>query len=93
MNGGRYEWDLKKARSNFEKHGVYFADAVAALEDELALTVRDIQLIGEERWITLGLDALGRLLVVVYTWRGDSVRMISARRATAQERRQYEENR
>jgi uncharacterized DUF497 family protein len=46
----------------------------------------------EERWITLGRDALGRLLVVVYTWRGESVRLISARLATARETTQYEEH-
>lgn len=45
----------------------------------------------EERCVTMGLDALGRVLVVVYTWRGESVRLISARRATARERRRYEE--
>ena len=45
----------------------------------------------EERWVTMGQDALGRVLVVVYTWRGESLRLISARKATARERRQYEE--
>ena len=45
----------------------------------------------EERWVTMGLDALGRVLVVVYTWRGESARLISARKATARERRRYEE--
>ena len=46
----------------------------------------------EERWITLGRDVLGRLLVVVYTWRGESVRLISARPATVRETTQYEEH-
>jgi len=86
-----YEWDPRKARANFEKHAVHFADAVTALEDELALTMRDPYSEDEERWITLGLVALGRVSVVVYTWRGDVIRLISARPATAQERRQYEE--
>jgi hypothetical protein len=45
----------------------------------------------EERWITLGMDAFGRVLVVIYTWRGESVRLISARNATRRERRRYEE--
>ena len=45
----------------------------------------------EERWITLGKDAFDRLLIVVYTWRGERIRLISARRATARERQQYEE--
>ena len=68
-----------------------FADAVAALEDENALTMRDPCSEDEERWISLGLDALGRVLAVVYTWRGDRIRLISARPAAPRERRQYEE--
>ncbi len=85
-----YEWDPKKAQSNLDKHGVSFADAVAVLEDELALTIPDDDP-GEERFVTVGMDALGQVLVVVYTWRQDSVRIISARKATRSERRQYEE--
>lgn len=84
------EWDPAKAGANVRKHGVHFADAVSALEDEHALTIRDAYA-EEERWITLGRDALGRLLVVVYTWRGDRARIISARLATPRERRQHEE--
>jgi uncharacterized DUF497 family protein len=84
-----YEWDPAKAKANFAKHRVRFADAVAVLEDDLALTMRDPFSEEEERWITLGRDALGRLL---YTWRGESVRLISARLATARETTQYEEH-
>jgi uncharacterized protein len=87
------EWDPAKAHSNFAKHGVHFADAVFALEDELALTMRDPFAKDEERWITLGTDAEGRLLVVIYTWRGSNVRMISARKASRRERQQYEAKR
>jgi uncharacterized DUF497 family protein len=87
-----YEWDPGKAQANFAKHGVRFADAVTVLEDDLALTMRDPFSEEEERWITLGRDALDRLLVVVYTWRGESVRLISARLATARETNQYEEH-
>lgn len=64
---------------------------MTVLEDDLALTVRDPFSEEEEWWITLGRDALGRLLVVVYTWRGESVGLISARLATARETTQYEE--
>ncbi len=85
-----YEWDPKKARSNFRKHGIHFADAVTALEDERALTIRDPASEEEERSITLGIDAFGRLLVVVHAWRGEHLRLISARKATAQERLRYE---
>jgi uncharacterized DUF497 family protein len=65
-----YEWDPAKARANFAKHEVRFADAVTVLEDDFALTMRDLFSEEEERWITLGKDALGRVHVVVYTWRG-----------------------
>jgi uncharacterized DUF497 family protein len=87
-----YEWDPAKARANFAKHGVRFADAVTVLEDDLALTLRDPSSDAEERWITLGRNGLGRIIVVVYTWRRDNVRLISARPATAREKRQYEEH-
>jgi uncharacterized protein len=87
-----YEWDPAKARANFAKHGVRFADAVTALEDDLALTMRDPTSDEEERWITLGRNSLGRLIVVVYTWRSENVRLISARPATAREKNQYEEH-
>jgi hypothetical protein len=85
------EWDPGKARLNFRKHGVSFADAVASLEDDGALTMRDPNSGVEERWVTMGLDALGRVLVIVYTWRGESVRPIPARKTTPRERRRYEE--
>ena len=71
-----YEWDPAKARANFAKHGVRFADAVTVLEDDLALTMLDPSSDLEERWITLGRNALGRVIVVVYTWRGENVRLI-----------------
>jgi uncharacterized DUF497 family protein len=97
------EWDPAKARANFLKHGVHFADAVTALEDELALTIPDPYSEEEERWVTLGKDALGRLLVVIYTWRHvirvpaslsgrERARLISARLANPREREQYEQS-
>ena len=85
-------WDPDKADANLEKHGIDFADAATVLSDELALTRPDDDP-DEERFLTLGIDALGRLLVVVYTWRDDEVRLISARRATPSERKQYESHR
>jgi uncharacterized DUF497 family protein len=85
------EWDPAKAASNARKHGIRFADAIIVLEDGGAITLRE-DVRGEEWWVTVGLDAIGRVLVVVYTWRGQDIRMISARPATAQERRQYLEN-
>lgn len=86
----RCEWDPAKAEANRKKHGIRFADAVAILSDERALTLNDPHP-REERYITLGMDGLARLLVVVYTWRGDVVRLISARKATPAESIQYVE--
>lgn len=87
-----YQWDADKARSNQEKHDVDFADAVTALDDENGLTVPD-ENPDEERFVTIGTDALGRVLVVVYTYRGSSIiRIISARKAAPRERKQYEES-
>lgn len=83
------EWDADKAAANVKKHGVDFADAASVLHDEQAITVKD-EGADEERMITIGMDALARVLVVVYAWREDRVRLISARLATAHERAQYE---
>jgi hypothetical protein len=83
------QWDAEKAAANVRKHGVDFADAETALRDEMAMTQPDGDPEGE-RFVTLGMDALGRLPVVVYEWRDDDVRLISARRATRAERRQYQ---
>jgi uncharacterized DUF497 family protein len=85
----KYEWDYRKARTNLRKHGVDFADAVAVLEDEMGITTSDVRH-KEARFVTVGMDALGRILIVVYTWRGETIRLVSARRATPAERRQYE---
>jgi uncharacterized DUF497 family protein len=86
-----FEWDPEKAASNFRKHGIRFADSVSVLEDEQALTVADDG--NDERpWVSIGADGMGRILVVVYTWYGERVRIISARRATRREREQYQEN-
>lgn len=86
-----FEWDPRKAASNARKHGVGFAEAVPVLEDERAVTLRE-DAYGEERWVTMGMDAAGRVLVVIYTWRGESIRIISVRRSTPSEYRQYMEN-
>jgi uncharacterized protein len=84
-----YEWDKDKARTNLRKHNIDFADAIGALEDDDALTLDDNDA-DEERFITIGKDALERILVVVYTWRGERIRIISARKATPRERKEYE---
>ncbi|MCC9075609.1 BrnT family toxin [Litorilinea aerophila] len=88
-----YQWDPDKARINWEKHHVDFADAVGVFEDEWALTIKEEYVDNEQRFATLGMDFLGRVLVVVYTYRGDDIRLISARPATRRERRVYERKR
>lgn len=85
-----YQWDSDKAATNLNKHGIDFADAVLVFSDDLAVTVSD-ERFNEERFITIGIDAFDRVLVVVYTWRDNEIRLISARRATRSERTQYEE--
>ncbi|MGA3203765.1 MAG: BrnT family toxin [Bryobacteraceae bacterium] len=86
-----FDWDPKKSASNARKHGIRFADALPALEDDRAVTIREDS-DSEERWVTIGMDAVGRILVVVYTWRGDDIRVISVRAATQSESRHYMEN-
>ena len=83
------EWDTEKAASNLEKHGVEFADAVTALEDEGALTRSDPDAEGEERFVSLGMDARGRVLVTVFSFRAEAIRVISSRKASKAERRLY----
>jgi uncharacterized DUF497 family protein len=83
------EFDPKKAASNLKKHGVSFPDAEPSLRDPNALTVEEPDAVGERRFVTLGLDALGRLLVVVHTPREERTRLISARKADAGETEDY----
>ena len=83
-----YQWDPNKAFANLRKHGIDFADAIEDLSDDSAITIEDARF-EEERFITIGIDAFSRILVVVYTWRGDSIRLISARKADRSERQQY----
>ena len=84
-----FDFDPAKARSNIRKHGVSFAHAEQALRDELAVTVEDPDAVGEQRFVTLGMDALGRVLVVVHTQREERTRVISARKASRGESEQY----
>jgi len=83
-------WDPKKAETNYRKHKIRFSDAETVLFDPMALTVDDLDVDQEKRCVTIGSDALGRVLVVVYTYRADSIRIISARKATSKERKYYE---
>jgi hypothetical protein len=82
--------DPMKAAANLKKHGVSFADAEGVLHDPMAITIEDLDAVGERRYVTIGLGSAGDVLVVVYTERGSEYRLISARRATRKERRTYE---
>ncbi len=86
----KYQWDPKKSESNKKKHGVYFSDAATIFSDPFLLYNEDDSQ-KEKRFRALGMDACFRILVVVFTWRGDDIRIISARKATPRERKQYED--
>jgi uncharacterized DUF497 family protein len=85
-----FEFDPAKAAGNLRKHGVSFADAEGVFMDPLAMHRIDPDAEGEERFVATGTGSAGHVLVVVYTLRGDSVRLISVRRATPAENRTYE---
>ena len=86
-----FEWDLSKAKANERKHRVAFEGASTVFGDRLSITVVDPDYsTGEARFVTIGESNQNQLLVVCHTDRGDNIRIISARRATRRERRQYE---
>ena len=84
-----FEFDPSKAQTNLRKHGVSFAHAEQALRDPLAFTIEDPDALDEQRFVTLGMDALGRVLVVIHTQRGERTRLISARKASRSEADRY----
>ena len=88
-----YQWDPKKASANLLKHGIDFADAVGVFDDDWALTIKREIIAGEQRLASVGADYLGRIVVVVYTFRNGDIRIISARPATKRERKAYESKR
>ena len=85
-----FGFDPRKAAANVAKHGVSFAHAEQALRDPRALTMEDPDAEGEQRMVTLGMDALGRILMVIHTRREGRTRVISARKASPGERAQYD---
>jgi len=88
-----FEWDPNKATENLETHGVSFDEASTAFRDTLSLTTYDpLHSEEEDRFVLIGSSHRSRLLVVVHTERYDFIRLISARKATKKERKQYEEN-
>ena len=82
-------WDPAKARGNLAIHGVAFEDAEVALSDPAALTREDPDSSGERRFVTVGADALGRVVTVVFADRDGDIRLISARRASRKEQENY----
>lgn len=88
----RFQWDGHKARDNCAKHGVSFEEAMTVFGDALGRIVRDEwHSVGEQRFLIVGESVRRRLLVVMFTERGDAIRIVSARKATRRERRDYEE--
>jgi len=83
-------WDPAKAAINFRKHGVHFSDAESVLFDPLGLSMEDEDAEGEDRYIAIGQESAGHILVVVYSYRGETIRLISARPATRYEIKAYE---
>ena len=87
----QFEWDPEKARRNYKKHGVTFDEAVTVFYDPLSATFNDPDhSANEQRHITIGFSTQNRLLVVAYSEREKSTRIISARPATADERKNHE---
>ena len=84
------EFDPKKDAANIKKHGVSLSEGDGVLNDLLAITIEDETAEGEQRFVTIGMNVFGALMVVVHTPRGDNVRIISVRKADPKERRAYE---
>lgn len=87
----QFVWDRTKAAANLRKHRISFQEASTVLHDPLSTTFPDPTSEGEQRFVTIGTSALGHLLAVAHTERGDTIRLISARRATRRERGFYEQ--
>ena len=87
----KFEWNPNKAESNYEKHDVSFEEAATVFNDLLSVTFPDPDhSVGESRYVIIGVSRFGQLLIVSHTDRGEKIRIISARKATRQERRFYE---
>lgn len=86
-----FEWNPGKAELNYIKHGISFEEAATVFSDPLSVTFPDLDhSIGESRYIIIGISSFGQLLIVAHTDRGETIRIISARKATRPERRFYE---
>jgi hypothetical protein len=90
MSAMEIRWDPKKAEANYRKHRIRFSDAETVLFDPMTLTIEDQIIDQEQRFLSVGSDAFGRILVIVYAYHGDTIRLISARKVTPKERKYYE---
>ena len=89
-----FEWDPDKAAANVRKHGVQFSEAVGVFSDDYAITMNDDESDpDQQRFLTLGMGIKGRILVVVYCYSDENIRIISARTAGRPECEQYEAQR
>jgi len=87
-----FEWDENKSKQNLKKHGVTFVEAKTVFNDPFAITIEDPDhSANEDRYLDIGLSLKGEVLVVWYTERNDSIRLIGCRKATRFERKAYEE--
>ena len=87
----KFEWDREKATKNAKKHGISFREALTVFRDTLSVTYPDIDhSADEDRFLIIGLSLSGNVLVVSHAFRNDSIRIISARKATRKERFFYE---
>ena len=91
MKNSEFEWDDEKARKNIKKHGVSFEEAATIFNDPKIATISDPDHSEtEERFVSLGMSFIQRLLAVIHTERNERIRLISARKATMMERKNYE---
>lgn len=90
-SGLTFEWDEKKARGNLAKHRISFENAASIFRDTNSITIfNELNSKVEDRYVTIGLSLFGQLLVVCHTDRHSRIRIISARKATSKERKEYE---
>ena len=89
-----FEWDEEKANTNLRKHQISFEEAKTVFNDPMSITIANPDhSINEERYVDIGISSQGQILVVVYTERGETIRVISCRKATRREQRAYEQYR
>lgn len=91
LHGVAFEWDIEKALLNSRKHGVVFEDACEAFFDPFVMVVHTETVEGEQRHSAIGLLRDWRLIYIAFVWRGDTIRVISARSVSVAERKRYED--